>query len=230
MTRAFYSRADLDLILSSPASARRLFAVRIGAMALSITAMALLLAAPFINVLAFQGGWHWLGAYGAIVGHGGMAATALAVALTVALFRAIGPKRTRLVAQIVAAVIGAAFVIGLQVAAILSTGTLSRLDVPAVGDAAGDGAGDRQPALVAGAGDDRRAAAAAGACSASALVAARRGDRGLRAAFCRTCHGRRRPRHGSTKQTAPHTARSAGASPMRRCGARNGRCCGAIPG
>ena len=59
----------------------------------------------------------------------GMAATALAVALTVALFRTIGPKRTRLVAQIVAAVIGAAFVIGLQVAAILSTGTLSRLDV-----------------------------------------------------------------------------------------------------
>ncbi|MFM9842709.1 MAG: hypothetical protein ACKVOI_07045 [Dongiaceae bacterium] len=128
VTRAFYSRADLDLILSSPASARRLFAVRIGAMALSITAMALLLAAPFLNILAFQVGWHWLGAYGAIAALG-MAATALAVAMTVALFRAIGPKRTRLVAQIVAAVIGAAFVIGLQVAAILSTGTLSRLDV-----------------------------------------------------------------------------------------------------
>ncbi len=28
VTRAFYARADLDLILSSPASARRLFAVR----------------------------------------------------------------------------------------------------------------------------------------------------------------------------------------------------------
>jgi ABC-2 type transport system permease protein len=128
VTRAFYSRADLDLILSSPVSARRLFAVRIGAMALSISAMALLLAAPFLNVLAWQGGWQWLGAYGAILSMG-MTATALAVALTVALFRLIGPKRTRLVAQIVAAVIGAAFVIGLQVAAILSTGTLSRLDV-----------------------------------------------------------------------------------------------------
>src|SRR5260221_8112829 len=54
------------------------------------------------------------------------AAAALAVALPVALFRAIGPKRTRLAAQIVAAVIGATFVIGLQVAAILSQGTLSR--------------------------------------------------------------------------------------------------------
>ena len=56
----------------------------------------------------------------------GAAAAALAVALTVALFRVLGAKRTRLVAQIVAAVIGAAFVIGLQVAAILSYGTLSR--------------------------------------------------------------------------------------------------------
>ena len=43
------------------------------------------------------------------------------------LFRIIGPKRTRLLAQIVAAVIGAAFVIGLQVGAILSYGTMSRI-------------------------------------------------------------------------------------------------------
>jgi ABC-2 type transport system permease protein len=43
----------------------------------------------------------------------------------VALFRTIGPKRTRLAAQIVAAIVGATFVIGLQIAAILSYGTLS---------------------------------------------------------------------------------------------------------
>jgi ABC-2 type transport system permease protein len=126
VTRAFYTRADLDLILSSPASARRLFSVRIAAMALSITAMAMLLAAPFIDVLAVGGGPRWLGAYG-VVAALGMASTAFAVALTVALFRTLGPRRTRLVAQIVAAVIGAAFVIGLQVAAIFSVGTLSRL-------------------------------------------------------------------------------------------------------
>ena len=41
VTRAFYARGDLDLILSSSASAERLFAVRIGAMALSIAAMSL---------------------------------------------------------------------------------------------------------------------------------------------------------------------------------------------
>jgi ABC-2 type transport system permease protein len=59
----------------------------------------------------------------------GATAAALAVGLTTALFRIIGPKRTRLVAQIVAAVIGAAFVIGLQLAAIASNGTLSRYAV-----------------------------------------------------------------------------------------------------
>src|SRR6185437_7589586 len=50
-TRAFYARADLDLILSSPVSARRLFAVRIAAMALAIALMGVFLAAPFIDVL-----------------------------------------------------------------------------------------------------------------------------------------------------------------------------------
>jgi ABC-2 type transport system permease protein len=128
VTRAFYARADLDLILSSPVSATRLFAVRIAAMALAIALMGVFLAAPFIDVLALIGGWRWLGAYGVVVALG-VSAAALAVALTVALFRTIGPRRTRLIAQIVAAVIGAAFVIGLQVAAILSYGTLSRFAV-----------------------------------------------------------------------------------------------------
>ena len=128
VTRAFYARSDLDLILSSPVAARKVFAVRIATMAMSITAMAMLLAAPFINVLAGEGGSRWLNAYGVVVAIGALAA-ALALTVTVALFRTIGPRRTRLVAQIVAAVIGAAFVISLQIAAILSTDTLSRFSV-----------------------------------------------------------------------------------------------------
>jgi len=127
-TRAFYSRSDLDLILASPVAAEKLFAVRIATVALSMAMMALPLAAPFIDILIARGGWRWLGAYGLIVAMGATA-TALAVGLTVALFRVIGAKRTRFVAQVVAAVIGAAFVIGLQIAAILSYGTISRVSV-----------------------------------------------------------------------------------------------------
>jgi ABC-2 type transport system permease protein len=128
VTRAFYARADLDLILSSPVDVRQVFAVRIGALVVSTALLGLALAAPFINMLAWIGGPRWLAAYG-VVAAMGLIASAFAVALTVALFRTIGPKRTRLVAQIVAAVIGAAFVIFLQIAAIQSYGTLSRYAV-----------------------------------------------------------------------------------------------------
>jgi ABC-2 type transport system permease protein len=127
-TRAFYARSDLDLILASPAAAEKLFAVRIAMVALSMALMALPLAAPFIDILVARGGWRWLGAYGLIVAMGATA-TALAVGLSVTLFRVIGARRTRFVAQVVAAVIGAAFVIGLQIAAILSYGTISRVSV-----------------------------------------------------------------------------------------------------
>jgi ABC-2 type transport system permease protein len=126
VTRAFYARSDLDLILSSPMVARRVFAVRIAAIAASTVFMALLLAAPFINILIYCGGTRWLTAYGVVIAIGAAAAS-LSVALTVALFRVIGPKRTRLAAQIIAAVVGATFVIGLQIAAILSYGTISHL-------------------------------------------------------------------------------------------------------
>jgi ABC-2 type transport system permease protein len=125
VTRAFYTRSDLDLILASPVSPRKVFSIRIGRIGASVALIAMLLAAPFINVLVVLGGLRWLAAYGVVAAMGAVAA-AIAVALTIALFRTIGAKRTRLVAQIVAAVIGASFVIGLQVAAILSYGNLSR--------------------------------------------------------------------------------------------------------
>jgi ABC-2 type transport system permease protein len=59
----------------------------------------------------------------------GLSAAAIAIAVTILLFRLIGPARTRFVAQILAAIIGAGFVIALQVAAIMSYGTLSRITI-----------------------------------------------------------------------------------------------------
>jgi ABC-2 type transport system permease protein len=128
VTRVFYARADLDLIMSSPVALANVFSVRIGAIALQVIAMALLLSTPFIDVLVIGGGWRWLAAFGVVVAIG-LSAAAVAIAITVLLFHLIGPSRTRLVAQILAAVIGAGFVIALQVAAILSYGTLSRFAV-----------------------------------------------------------------------------------------------------
>jgi ABC-2 type transport system permease protein len=128
VTRVFYARSDLDLIMSSPVRLANVFSVRLGAIALSVTVMALLFSTPFIDVLVFGGGVRWFAALGVVVAIG-LTAAAVAIAVTIMLFRMIGPGRTRLVAQILAAIIGAGFVIALQVAAILSYGTLSRFAV-----------------------------------------------------------------------------------------------------
>jgi ABC-2 type transport system permease protein len=136
VTRVFYARADLDLIVSSPVNLANVFSVRIAAIALSVIAMALLLSTPFVDVLVIGGGIRWFAAYGVVVAIG-LSAAAVAIAVTILLFRLIGPSRTRLVAQILAAIIGAGFVIALQVAAILSYGTLSRFAVLTSDAAAG---------------------------------------------------------------------------------------------
>jgi ABC-2 type transport system permease protein len=128
VTRVFYARADLDLIMSSPVRLAEVFSVRIASIALTVNAMALLLSTPFVDVLVIGGGIRWFAAYGVVVAIG-LSAAAIAIAVTILLFRMIGPSRTRLVAQILAAIIGAGFVIALQIAAILSYGTLSRFAV-----------------------------------------------------------------------------------------------------
>jgi ABC-2 type transport system permease protein len=119
VTRALYSRSDLELILSAPVNSSKLFAVRIAAMALSALVISSFLMMPFINVLIWRDGPRWFSAYGLLVAVS-LITTALAVALTLRLFHAIGPRRTRLAAQIAAAVIGGAFIIGLQIGAMFS--------------------------------------------------------------------------------------------------------------
>lgn len=124
VTRAYYARSDLDLILSSPASSRTLFAVRTGITALTTLLLACLLASPVVDVLVIRDGVHWLMAYAVLAALSALA-TAIAVLITVTLFRIAGTKRTRLIAQIIAAIIGAGFVIGIQAVAILHFGNMS---------------------------------------------------------------------------------------------------------
>jgi ABC-2 type transport system permease protein len=128
VTRVFYARADLDLIMSSPAKLANVFSIRIAAIALTVSGMALVLSTPFVDVLVLEGGARWFAAFGVVIAFS-ITAAAIAIAITIALFRLIGPARTRLIAQILAAIIGAGFVIALQIAAILSYGTLSRFAV-----------------------------------------------------------------------------------------------------
>ena len=123
VTRAFFARGDLELILTSSASASRLFAVRLAAMAATVVAMALVLAAPFIHVLVWLGGARWFGGY-FIAAAMAIDATAVAIVIIVVMFHLLGAIRTRAVSQIIAAVIGAAFAIVLQFVTIISYGSM----------------------------------------------------------------------------------------------------------
>jgi ABC-2 type transport system permease protein len=127
VTRVYYGRSDLDLILSSPTSSNRLFAVRAGAVFVSTAALGTLLISPLVLALVLQDGPRWLSAFLVLAALAALS-VAIAMAVTRLLFRLAGPRRTRLIAQIVAGIVGAGFVIGIQAAAILTHGGFSRLD------------------------------------------------------------------------------------------------------
>ena len=199
-----------------------------GRIAAAAVLIAVLLAAPFIDVLALLGGARWLAAFGVVAAMGAVA-TAAALALTIALFRLIGAKRTRLIAQIVAAVIGAAFVIGLQIAAIFSSGSLSRF------------AALQSDWMLAHAPDTSSAfwwpahAVLGDLTALAAVILAGFGLLGAHHRFVlaplrRACHGRGQRRQHRRAPT-PLAARLP--PPLARpacCGRRNGRCWCAIPG
>ena len=127
-TRVLYARADLDLFHSSPARLTRIFVVRLTMIGATIATMGIVVASAFINVATALYGSFWLSAYGVVVAMGALAAS-IAIVLTGLLFRLIGARRTRTAAQLSAAIIGALFVIGLQIVAIFTTGTLSQIKV-----------------------------------------------------------------------------------------------------
>ena len=125
VTRTFYSRSDLDLVLSSPVSEKRVFAVRIGAIAVATSMLPMLLFGSVINTLVLFDSPNWLFGYLVIFGFGALA-TALSLAIAVLMFKTLGAQKTRLATQIIAAIVGAGFIIGIQIAAIVSLDSMSR--------------------------------------------------------------------------------------------------------
>ncbi len=113
-TKLLYARGDLDLLLSSPVPAGRILISR----ALSVAAGAFTSAAIFVLPLAdagiATGHPRFLALYPTLAG-GALLAAAVGLTIGLALFRSIGPRRTRLAAQLLATLIGAGFMIGLQV-------------------------------------------------------------------------------------------------------------------
>jgi ABC-2 type transport system permease protein len=106
-TIALFERGDLDLLLSSPLPSRSIFAVRLLGVAAGTAALFLYLFAPFANVGLVRGHPGWLGIYVA-VGAIAVVAACAAMLLTLLLVRTFGARRTRSLAQVLAALAGAA--------------------------------------------------------------------------------------------------------------------------
>jgi ABC-2 type transport system permease protein len=103
-----YARGDLDLLFSSPLNPRKTLTVRFASMAATAFTAFALLAVPLLIPLAIFGHWRWLSLL-LVLGALAMAASGAGLAISVGLFAVIGPRRTRAAAQILAAIIGAAF-------------------------------------------------------------------------------------------------------------------------
>lgn len=117
-SRTLYSRGDLDLLLGSPLPPHRVFAAKAASIAAGSFGSVALLVLPIANMGALVDRPAWLGLYPALAGLA-MIATALGLALTIALFTLMGPRRARIWTQMTGAVIAGAFVLGVQIAAVL---------------------------------------------------------------------------------------------------------------
>jgi ABC-2 type transport system permease protein len=105
IVQVLYTRADLDLLLSSPLAPKSIIGTRVGAVALTVTQEVALLAWPFANVFVLFGVYSWSKLY-LLIPAMGMLATSLGVVLALTLFRLLGPRTTRIVGQVLAALIG----------------------------------------------------------------------------------------------------------------------------
>lgn len=121
-TRALYTRNDLDLLLASPLPPRFVLAARALAIGCESIGSVAIFLVPIANMNAMIAGVHWLAVYPALLATG-LFSTSLGIVLTLALFRLTGPRRTRLVSQIVATIIGAGFVFTLQAVNVMPEGT-----------------------------------------------------------------------------------------------------------
>jgi ABC-2 type transport system permease protein len=105
IVQVLYTRADLDLLLSSPVAPDSIIGVRVGTVALTVTLEVAMLAWPFANVFVLFGLFSWSKLY-LLIPALGMLATSLDVVLALTLFRLLGPRTTRIVGQVLAALIG----------------------------------------------------------------------------------------------------------------------------
>lgn len=110
---ALYERGDLDLLFSSPLAPRKVLFVRALGLAVNAGLWFLIPAVLLLTPSIVLGHLPWIGAF-LVLAAAALAASGVGLLLAMALFALIGPRRTRTVAQVMAALIGAAFFLASQ--------------------------------------------------------------------------------------------------------------------
>jgi ABC-2 type transport system permease protein len=119
-TRLLYSRSDFDLLLSSPMSPRAVVGAHALATVMEISLVVGAFVFPMANMITWRKGLAWLSIYPVALASSLLAA-ACGLAITVGLFKLLGPRRTRMAAQITAALLASALILGGQLAYLLSS-------------------------------------------------------------------------------------------------------------
>ncbi|MEZ5936752.1 MAG: hypothetical protein R3C52_00865 [Hyphomonadaceae bacterium] len=110
---AIYTRNDLDLLLASPLQPWTILIVRAVGIALAPLQFWAFVITPPLVVMSIFGSPAWLSVAPALLVLG-FAATGIALLLATAMMRLIGPRQTRIVAQITAALMGGGLYIAAQ--------------------------------------------------------------------------------------------------------------------
>lgn len=117
---AFYTRGDMDLLLSSPLPARTIMPVRLLAVAITIMSGAVLTTAAFMNTGALIVSGRWLVGYISLPAVA-LLATTLSFLMVLGLVSLLGPRRARTVAQVIGGVIGIGAAVAAQIPNMNST-------------------------------------------------------------------------------------------------------------
>jgi ABC-2 type transport system permease protein len=123
---ALYQRGDLDLMFSSPLPSRRTLTLRFLALATNVFLTFAALISAFLVPISVIGHPAWLSVY-LVLAATALFASGVGLALAMGLFALIGPRRTRVAAQVIGALIGAAFFIASQARNILGGAKSSTL-------------------------------------------------------------------------------------------------------
>lgn len=123
-TIALYERNDLDLLLSSPMPPRTVLTVRALGVAVMACLTYLVLSSLFVIPMAVMGQPQWLAIYAVLIALALLASSG-GLAIAMGLFALIGPRRTRTVAQVLAALLGASLFLAGQARNFLPKHTLN---------------------------------------------------------------------------------------------------------